>query len=106
MAEEAPVIGIDLGTTYSKVAVFLKGKPHIIPNSDGSTLTPSCVAITDKGYLVGEAAKERKAVIPANTIYEIKHIMGRCGDDDLFDLTGTMYWPFKFIAKRDQSKPF
>jgi len=74
----AKVIGIDLGTTYSEVAVMEAGEPKIIPNAEGSNLTPSVVAISKNGErLVGQIAKRQAIVNPENTIYSIKRFMGR-----------------------------
>ena len=71
------VIGIDLGTTNSAVAVFEAGEYKIIPNSEGKNTTPSIVAFTDKGdIIVGEAAKRQAVTNPLNTIDSIKRIMG------------------------------
>jgi molecular chaperone DnaK len=72
------VIGIDLGTTLSEVAVMEAGEPKIIPNAEGSNLTPSVVAISKNGErLVGQIAKRQAIVNPENTIYSIKRFMGR-----------------------------
>jgi len=74
----AKVIGIDLGTTLSEVAVMEAGEPKIIPNAEGSNLTPSVVAISKNGErLVGQIAKRQAIVNPENTIYSIKRFMGR-----------------------------
>jgi len=74
----AKVIGIDLGTTLSEVAVIEAGEPKIIPNAEGSNLTPSVVAISKNGErLVGQIAKRQAIVNPENTIYSIKRFMGR-----------------------------
>jgi len=72
------VIGIDLGTTLSEVAVMEAGEPKVIPNAEGSNLTPSVVAISKNGErLVGQIAKRQAIVNPENTIYSIKRFMGR-----------------------------
>jgi molecular chaperone DnaK len=72
------IIGIDLGTTNSVVALMEGGKPTIITNPEGSRLTPSVVAINDKGErLVGQVAKRQAITNPSNTIYSIKRFMGR-----------------------------
>lgn len=72
------VIGIDLGTTNSCVAVMMGGDPVVIANSEGSRITPSVVAITDKGErLVGQIAKRQAVTNPENTIFSIKRLMGR-----------------------------
>lgn len=78
----AKVIGIDLGTTNSVVAVIEAGEPTVLENSEGSRLTPSVVAITKSGErLVGQVAKRQAATNPENTIFSIKRLMGRKYDD-------------------------
>jgi molecular chaperone DnaK len=77
MAEEK-IIGIDLGTTNSVVAVMEGSEVKVIPNQEGHRLTPSIVAFTDKGErLVGEQARRQAALNPRRTIYSIKRFMGR-----------------------------
>ena len=77
MAEEK-IIGIDLGTTNSVVAVMDGNEVKVIPNQDGNRLTPSVVAFTDKGdRLVGDQAKRQAVTNPKRTIYSIKRFMGR-----------------------------
>src|SRR5215469_7960441 len=77
MAEEK-IIGIDLGTTNSVVAVMEGGEVKVIPNQEGHRLTPSVVAFTDKGErLVGELARRQAALNPRRTVYSIKRFMGR-----------------------------
>src|SRR6059036_1812580 len=72
------IIGIDLGTTNSVVAVMEGGDPVVIVNQEGSRLTPSVVAFTDKGeQLVGQVAKRQAITNPENTVYSIKRFMGR-----------------------------
>ena len=71
------VIGIDLGTTNSCVAVYENGEAKIIPNKEGKNTTPSIVAFTDKGeVLIGDPAKRQAVTNPDKTIYSIKRIMG------------------------------
>lgn len=78
MTSKEKIIGIDLGTTNSVVAVMEGDQPTVIVNSQGSRLTPSCVAFTDKGErLVGQLAKRQAIINPKNTIYSIKRFMGR-----------------------------
>jgi len=78
----AKVIGIDLGTTNSVVAVIEAGEPTVLENSEGSRLTPSVVAITKSGErLVGQVAKRQAVTNPENTIFSIKRLMGRKFDD-------------------------
>src|SRR5579862_9188807 len=77
MAEEK-IIGIDLGTTNSVVAVMEGGEVKVIPNQEGHRITPSVVAFTDKGdRLVGDQAKRQAVTNPRRTIYSIKRFMGR-----------------------------
>ncbi len=72
------IIGIDLGTTNSVVAITEGDKPVIIPNEEGGRTTPSVVAFTEKGErLVGQVAKRQRITNPENTIYSIKRFMGR-----------------------------
>ncbi len=74
----AKIIGIDLGTTNSVVAVMEGGEPKVIPNEEGGRTTPSVVAFTKSGErLVGQVAKRQAITNPANTIYSIKRFMGR-----------------------------
>jgi molecular chaperone DnaK len=72
------IIGIDLGTTNSVVAIMEAGQPKVLVNDTGSRLTPSVVAFTDKGErLVGQRAKNQQVTNPTRTIYSIKRFMGR-----------------------------
>jgi molecular chaperone DnaK len=72
------VIGIDLGTTFSEVAVMQNGEPVVITSAEGSRLVPSVVALSKAGeILVGQAARRQAIVNPENTIYSIKRFMGR-----------------------------
>ncbi len=74
----AKIIGIDLGTTNSAVAIMEKGEIKIIPNSEGGRTTPSVVAFTKDGErLVGQVAKRQSVTNPENTVYSIKRFMGR-----------------------------
>ncbi len=76
------IIGIDLGTTNSVVAVMEGGEPVVIPNAEGSRLTPSVVAFTKDGErLVGQVAKRQAVTNPENTIFSIKRFMGRRLDE-------------------------
>jgi molecular chaperone DnaK len=78
----AKVIGIDLGTTNSVVAVMEAGEPTVLENSEGSRLTPSAVAITKSGErLVGQVAKRQAVTNSENTVFSIKRLMGRKYDD-------------------------
>src|SRR5512136_2768006 len=78
MATKSKIIGIDLGTTNSVVAVMEGSDPVVITNTEGSRLTPSVVAITKSGErLVGQVAKRQAVTNPENTIFSIKRLMGR-----------------------------
>ena len=78
MADSGKVIGIDLGTTNSAVAVMEGGQPTVIANEEGGRTTPSVVAFTDEGErLVGAIAKRQSVTNPKGTIYSIKRFMGR-----------------------------
>src|SRR5512134_3331634 len=76
------IIGIDLGTTNSVVAVMEGGEPVVITNPEGSRLTPSVVAFTKAGErLVGQVAKRQAVTNPENTVFSIKRFMGRRFDE-------------------------
>src|SRR5436853_7228705 len=76
------IIGIDLGTTNSVVAVMQGGEPVVIPNQEGARTTPSVVGITKTGErLVGQVAKRQAVTNPENTVYSIKRFMGRRYDE-------------------------
>ena len=78
MVEGEKIIGIDLGTTNSVVAVMEGHEPKVIPNAEGNRLTPSVVAFTEKGeVLVGEPARRQAVTNPTRTIYSVKRFMGR-----------------------------
>jgi molecular chaperone DnaK len=82
MAAMSKIIGIDLGTTNSVVAVMQGGEPVVIPNQEGGRTTPSVVGITKSGErLVGQVAKRQSVTNPENTVYSIKRFMGRRYDE-------------------------
>ena len=78
----ARVIGIDLGTTFSCIAVMEGGEPQVIANAEGGRTTPSVVAVSEEGErLVGTVAKRQAVTNPENTVYSVKRLMGRKFDD-------------------------
>ncbi|MFY0693147.1 MAG: molecular chaperone DnaK [Paracoccaceae bacterium] len=77
----AKVIGIDLGTTNSCVAIMDGAQPRVIENAEGARTTPSIVAFTDDERLVGQAAKRQAVTNPSNTIFAVKRLIGRRFDD-------------------------
>src|SRR5579872_6072244 len=78
----AKILGIDLGTTNSAMAVMEGGTPTVIPNAEGSRVTPSVVALlSDGGRAVGTTAKNQMVLNPSKTFYSIKRLIGRKWDD-------------------------
>ncbi len=77
----AKVIGIDLGTTNSCVAIMDGSQPRVIENSEGARTTPSVVGFTDSERLVGQPAKRQAVTNPTNTIFAVKRLIGRRFDD-------------------------
>ena len=100
---EGPVIGIDLGTTYSCVGIFRNGSVEIIPNELGNRITPSVVAFTDEERLVGEAAKNQAALNPKRTIYSVKRLIGRKYNDKEVQMDKKLL-PYDIIDK--DGKPY
>ncbi|MGH8293850.1 MAG: molecular chaperone DnaK [Gammaproteobacteria bacterium] len=91
------IIGIDLGTTNSCVAIIEGGKPRVIENSEGDRTTPSIVAFTkDNEVLVGQSAKRQAVTNPKNTLYAIKRLIGRKYTDDVVQKDVGMV-PYKIV---------
>jgi molecular chaperone DnaK len=81
-ANDGPIVGIDLGTTHSVIAVVRGGRVEVIPNQEGEFLTPSPVSFTEQGeLLVGTPARRRAVSDPGRTIYSIKRCLGRAPDE-------------------------
>lgn len=90
-----PTIGIDLGTTFSAVAVLEGGKPVIIPNAEGTRTTPSVVHIKDGEIIVGQVARNQAIIDPSRTIRSIKRKMGT---DEKVEVDGKDYTPEQISA--------
>ena len=98
----AKIIGIDLGTTNSVVAVMEGGSPVVVPNQEGGRTTPSVVAMTKSGErLVGQVAKRQAVTNPENTIYSIKRFMGRRFEEISDEMTLV---PYKVVRGRTQTR--
>ncbi|MHB8831438.1 MAG: Hsp70 family protein, partial [Patescibacteria group bacterium] len=95
------ILGIDLGTTNSCMAVIEGGQPKIIENAEGARTTPSVIAIAKSGErLVGQLAKRQAAVNPENTLFSVKRLIGRRWDDKEVQRDRAML-PYKIVQKGD-----
>lgn len=93
-----PCIGIDLGTTYSCVAVWRNGRVEICPNEQGNRITPSYVAFLEDGQrLIGDAAKNQSSQNPSNTIFDVKRLIGRKFNDNSVQKDKSLF-PYKLVS--------
>jgi heat shock protein 5 len=100
---DGPVIGIDLGTTYSCVGVYKNGQVEIIPNDQGNRITPSYVAFTDSERMIGEAAKNQATVSPTQTIFDVKRLIGRKFKDPMVQKDKKLL-PYEIISAEGKPK--
>src|SRR4051794_15710840 len=98
------IIGIDLGTTNSAMAVMEGGQPTIIANAEGNRTTPSIVATSKTGErLVGQVAKRQAVINPDNTIFEVKRLIGRKPSDEEVR-RDEKHMPYKIVGAGDTVK--
>ena len=104
--DEELAIGIDLGTTFSCIAVLRNNKVEIIPNEEGENLTPSVVTFTDEGVLVGEKTLNQLIRNPKKTIYSIKRLMGRMYDDkEVENDIKSNFWNYDIVKQDFGNRP-
>ena len=97
----AKVIGIDLGTTNSCVAIMENGDPNVLANAEGSRTTPSVVAFADSGErLVGQIARRQAITNPENTIFAVKRLIGRRSDDPMVQKASSLL-PYKIVRNNN-----
>ena len=97
----AKVIGIDLGTTNSCVAIMESGDPNVLANAEGSRTTPSVVAFTESGErLVGQIARRQAITNPENTIFAVKRLIGRRSDDPMVQKAASLL-PYKIVKNEN-----
>lgn len=100
---EGPIVGIDLGTTYSCVGIYKNGQVEIIPNDQGNRITPSYVAFVNDEKLVGDAAKNQASVNPTQTLFDVKRLIGRRYSDKSVQSDKKLL-PYAIIDK--ETKPY
>ena len=104
--DEELAIGIDLGTTFSCIAVLRNNMVEIIPNEEGENLTPSVVTFTDEGVLVGEQTLNQLIRNPKKTIYSIKRLMGRKFDDiEVSKDIQSKFWNYDIVKQESGNRP-
>jgi len=101
---EPPVVGIDLGTTYSVVGVWANGQVEIIANELGNRITPSVVAFTETERIVGDGARNQIASNPENTIYAVKRLIGRKYEDKTVQSDKALL-AYKIVADKKHGHP-
>ena len=98
--DEELAVGIDLGTTYSCIAVVRNNNIEIIPNEMGVNITPSIVSFDDKGILVGEQTLNQLIKNPKKTIYNIKRLIGKnYNDKEVLNDIKSNFWAFDVDIK-------
>jgi L1 cell adhesion molecule like protein len=102
-ANDNVAIGIDLGTTYSCVAVWQGDRVEVIANDQGNRTTPSYVAFTENERMIGDAAKNQAALNPKNTVYDAKRLIGRKFTDEHVQ-KDVKLWPFT-VKPDSNNKP-
>ncbi|CAL8101647.1 unnamed protein product [Calicophoron daubneyi] len=95
------IVGIDLGTTNSCVAICREGETDVLENNFGKRTTPSFLAYTQDGWIYGEEAKDQITLNPANTFFDMKRLLGREFADECVQ-NDIKYWPFKVVDDHDQ----
>jgi len=101
---EPPVVGIDLGTTYSVVGVWANGQVEIIANELGNRITPSVVAFTETERLVGDGARNQMPQNPSNTIFAVKRLIGRKFEDKTVQHDIKLL-PYKIVKDKKTGNP-
>jgi chaperone protein DnaK len=102
--ESGPCIGIDLGTTYSCVAVWRNGRAEICPNEQGNRITPSYVAFLEDGQrLIGDAAKNQSSQNPSRTVFDVKRLIGRKFSDASVQKDKSLF-PYQLVSN-NKGKP-
>ena len=106
MENEEYAIGIDLGTTYSCMAILRNGEVEIIPNEIGENTTPSIVSFSEKEIFVGEQIQNQFIKNPKKTIYSIKRLMGKNFDDiEVQNDIKSNFWTFDVVKPQIGSRP-
>ena len=106
MDKEELALGIDIGTSFSCIAVFRNNKVEIIPNEIGENITPSVVSFNDKEVLVGEKAINKLITDPKNTIYSIKRLIGRdYNDKEVKEGIESKFWTYDIVEDEKSKRP-